>query len=199
MVTNAENARIFGSDDDAVSIGPLGSTLPTDLGELDPAIVDAGWLHSDGITLGGDSSVDKFRGHQGGKVVRTKVTESNTTFQFQCLETTALTLGLQHNIKDSTTASGETTMKVSAGSKVDARAFVVDVYDVDGRDTPVHYRYVIERGEIGERSEVQLSNSDITAYQFTVEVIDSYVIITDDPAASADSSGNGGGGSGPQG
>jgi|SRR5690606_9802016 len=182
MPVNAENARIFGSDDDAVSIAPLGSTLPEDLSELTAPFVDAGWLHSDGITLGGDTSVTRFRGHQGGKVIRTKVTEANKTFQFQCLETTATTLGLQFHIKDQTTASGTATLTVSAGARVEARAFVVDVFDVDGRAEPVHYRYVIPRGEIGERSEFRMVNSDITGYTFTVEVIDEFFIITNDPA-----------------
>jgi hypothetical protein len=185
VVTNAENARIFGSDDDKVSIGPLGTTLPTTLAAPAAPIVDAGWLHSDGLTVGGDATVNRFRGHQGGKVVRTKVTESGRTFQFQCLETTALTLGLQLNITAKATASGVTTMTVSSGSKVEARAFVVDVYDVDGRAEVVHYRYVIPRGEIGERSEFRLVNSDITGYTFTVEVIGSMFILTNDPAVAS--------------
>ena len=191
MVTNAENARIFGSDDDAVHIAPLGSTLPTDLGELDAAFQDAGWLHSDGLTVGGDANVNRFRGHQGGKVVRTKVTESGRTFQFQCLETTALTLGLQFNITEKATADGVTTMTVSSGAKVEARAFVVDVFDVDGRDEVVHYRYVIPRGEIGERSEFKLVNTDITGYTFTVEVIGEMFVLTNDPAVADAEEGEG--------
>ena len=183
MPVNADNARIFGSDDDAVSIAPLGTTLPTDLvTALDAAFEEAGWLHPDGFTLGGDTSVQRFRGHQGAKVVRTKVTESNKTIRFQCLETTALTLGLQHNITAASTTTGVTTMTVSAGSKVDARAFVVDVFDIDGGPTPIHYRYVIPRGEIGDRAEFTLAATDITGYTYTVEVIDEFFIITDDPA-----------------
>lgn len=189
MATNAENARIFGSDDDAVSIAPLGTDLPTGLAELESEFQDVGWLHTDGITLGGDATVNKFRGHQGGKVIRTKVTESNKTFKFQCLETTALTLGLQLNITDTETATGVTTMTVSTADRVEARAFSIDVYDVDGRDDPVHYRYVCARGEIGERAEFKLVNSDITGYTYTVEVIDEFFIITDDPAVEAPTEG----------
>ena len=185
-MVNALNARIFGSDDDAVSIADIGADLPDDLSELDSAFTDAGWLHSDGIEVNPDTSVEKFRGHQGGKVIRTKVTESGLTFQFQCLESTALTLGLQMNIKDSATDGDTTTMTVSTSNRVEPRAFVIDVYDDDGRDETVHYRYVIPRGEIGERESFTLSNSDITGYTFTVEVIDEYTVITNDPGVAED-------------
>lgn len=182
MALDAANARIFGSDDDKVQIAPLGSTLPTTLAAADAAFEDVGWLHSDGIPFSPSDSIEKFRGHQGARVVRTTVTESDLTFQFQCLETTALTLGLQHNITSAATATGVTTMAASAGRQIEARAFVLDLYDKD--DTSIHYRYVIPRGEIGERSEFTYAASDITGYTFNVEIIGSYTIITNDPAAS---------------
>lgn len=181
MPVNAENARIFGSDDDKVYVGPVGSTLPTTLAAPAATLVDAGWLHTDGFTIGQDATVNKFRGHQGGRVVRTKVSESGRTVQFQCLETTALTLGLQLNIKTRTTATQVTTMTVSTSTKIEARALVIDTFDIDGRATPVQYRYVIPRAEIGERSEFKLAGTDITAYNFTAEIIGDFFIITNDP------------------
>jgi hypothetical protein len=181
MALDAANARIFGSDDDKVLIANLGSTLPTGLAAADAAFADVGWLHTDGIPFTPSDSVEKLRGHQGGRVVRTTITESDLTFQFQCLETTALTLGLQHNITSAATVSDVTTMNASPGRQIEARAFVLDLYDKDNTD--IHYRYVIPRGEIGERSEFAHANSDITGYTFNVEIIGSYDIITNDPAA----------------
>lgn len=181
MTLNAGNARIFGSDLDKVSIAPLGTTLPTGLDAPGAGFADVGWLHSDGIPFTPTDSIEKIRGHQGARVVRTTVTESDLTFQFQCLETTALTLGLQHNITASTTATGVTTMTASSGRQIEARAFVLDLYDKD--DTNIHYRYVIPRGEIGERSEFAHSAADITGYTFNVEIIGEYFIYTNDPAA----------------
>jgi len=181
MALDAANARIFGSDDDKVLIGPLDATLPTTLAAPDAELVDAGWLHTDGIPFSPEDSVEKLRGHQGGKVVRTTITESDLSFEFQCLETTALTLGLQHNLTSAATAASLTTMVASPGRNVEARAFVLDLYDKD--NTAIHYRYVIPRGEIGERSEFTYTNSDITGFTFNVEIIGSYTIITNDPAA----------------
>lgn len=181
MALNVANARIFGSDLDKVQIGPLGATMPTGLAAPAATIVDVGWLHTDGIPFTPTDSVEKFRGHQGGGVVRTTITESDLTFGFQCLETTALTLGLQHNILTTATATGVTTMSASPGRKVLARAFVLDLFDKD--NTAIQYRYTIPRGEIGEREEFTYVNSDITGFTFTVQVVGSFNIITNDPAA----------------
>ena len=143
------------------------------------------------ISLELDQARDALRGLPGVRsarverewpsVVRTTITESDLTFQFQALETTALTLALQHNITSASTASGNTTMEASPGRLVLARAFILDLFDKD--DPSIQYRYVIPRGEIGERSEFAHSNADITGYTFNVEVIGSYQIITNDPAA----------------
>jgi hypothetical protein len=183
MALNAGNARIFGSDDDKVQVAPLGSTLPTTLAATTAPFEDFGWLGDDGIPFTPSDSIEKFRGHQGGRVVRTTVTESDLTFRFQCLETKALTLGLQHNLTSVTTVTGTTTMQASAGRQIEARAFVIDLFDKD--DTSIHYRYVIPRGEIGERSEVGHTRSGLTIYEFSVEVIENYTILTNDPAAAA--------------
>lgn len=180
MAVNAANARIFGSDNDAVSIAPLGTALPTTLAPLAAPFTDVGWLGTDGIPFTPGDSVDRIRGFQGNRVVRTSMTESGLSFTFQALETTALTVGLQHNIRTKETTAGVTRATASSGRGVEARVIVVDVYDKD--DESIHYRYAFERAEIGERSEFTLSNTDITGYTFSVEVIGDFDIITNDPA-----------------
>jgi hypothetical protein len=186
MAQNAENVRIYGSDDDAVSLAASGTALPTIAavaGTTPIGFVDAGWIHTDGITFGGDTNVERFRGHQGGRVIRVKITESNTTIQWQCLETTALTLGLQLNIKSKATALGVTSAVVSSGRKVERRAIVVDTFDADVLvgDDPLFYRYTAEV-EVAEREEFVIASTDMTGYTFTAEVMGDFNIITNDPA-----------------
>lgn len=183
MGVDAANARIFGSDDDAVWINDLGSTMPTGLAAPATGWEDVGWLHTDGIPFTPSDSVTKFRGHQGGRVIRTKMTESDTTFQFQALESKLLTLGLQFNIKAQATATGVHTLTLSSGRRVIPKALIVDVFDED--DTDLQWRFEIPRGEIGERSEFTLSNSDITGYTFPVEIIGDWFLVTNDPAFAA--------------
>lgn len=179
MAVNSAAARIFGSDKDAVYIGDLGATMPTGLANPGAAFTDAGWLSDDGITLSPDDSVDKIRGFQGGGVVRTVMKESGKSFKFTCLESTALTLGLQHNITKSTTTSGVATITATAASKIENRAFIIDLFDAD--DSSIQYRYLIPNGEIGERADVSFTHSEVTGYEFTVEIIGDYTIITNDP------------------
>ena len=65
MTVNADLARIYGSDFDAIHLAPYGTTLPTTLdGALDPAFEDVGWLHSDGLTETLTGSVNRIRGHR---------------------------------------------------------------------------------------------------------------------------------------
>lgn len=186
MAQNADNVRIYGSDDDAVSLAPTGTALPTTAavaGTIPVGFADAGWIHTDGITFGGDTNVERFRGHQGGRVIRVKITESNTTIQWQCLETTALTLGLQLNIRSAETTLGVTTAVVSSGRKVERRAICVDTFDADvmvGSD-PLFYRYTAEV-EIAEREEFVIASTDMTGFTFTAEVMGDFNIITNDPA-----------------
>jgi hypothetical protein len=187
MGQNADNVRIYGSDDDAVSLAATGTALPVTAavaGTTPTGFLDAGWIHTDGITIGGDTSVERFRGHQGGRVIRVKITESNTTIQWQCLETTAMTLGLQFNVKTKATAAGLTTATVSSGRKVERRAFVIDTFDADVLvdDDPLFYRYTGEM-EIAEREEFVIASTDMTGFTFTGEVMGDFNIITNDPAA----------------
>ena len=179
-MTNSANARIFGSDNDAVFVAPHGTALPTDLAALPAAFVDAGWLSPDGIAFQPSDSVEKFRGHQGGRVIRTKITESDTTFVWQALETKLLTLGLQFDITDHVTVGGVSTLKMSSGRKIATRTIVIDTYDGDNDE--LHYRFCVATAEIGERAEFSLANNSITGYSFTTEVIGELILITNDEA-----------------
>lgn len=170
-----DQIHVYGSDDDKVWVGDLGAVAPTDLS--DPTEHEhVGFLGEDGITLSPADSVEKYRVHQGAKVVRTKMTASDTTFTFIAVQDSRLTSGLQFKVLSEETTTGVTTRTLSSGRSVEARSFVIDLFD-----SGVHKRYVIPRGEIGERSEVQFSNSALTAYSFTVEIIGDWFEITDDP------------------
>lgn len=174
----AENARIFGSDDDSVAIGSsLEALFPEGLEPLSDDFTEVGWLGDEGIGFAPEDSVDKHHGHQGGRVVRTKMTSSETTFTFQALESKISHVGLAMSVKASETAEGGVTKHTMGAREVVRRPFVIDTYD--GK---FHYRWVVPIGEIGERTEFALSKSDITAWEFNVEIIGDFYLITNDPA-----------------
>lgn len=174
MATNAANARIFGSDLDAIFLAPLGTQLPTTIDEKPAAgFTDIGWLHSDGIkeTPTGEKTV--IRGHQGAGVVRSRMEEPGTTFEFIALETTPLTQSLRYSeIEVDTSKPGVRKVTRSPGQKVTAVAAIIDIYDAD--DVTVKERYVIPRLEVAANGERVFVNNDIAGFPFVAEVIGSY-------------------------
>ena len=179
MGVNAELARIFGSDLDAIYLAPVGSTLPTTIsGAPDAEFVDVGWLSDDGITESLTGSVEKKRGHQGNGVVRTRISEPGTTVSFSALETKAQTMGLRYHEKTATTTAGVRKATRGPGQKITARAAVIDIFDAD--NTTVKERYVIERLEISPNGDRVANNADIAALPFIGEIIGDYVHFSTD-------------------
>ncbi len=173
MTVNADNARIYGSDLDSIYLAPVGTPLPTTLGEpLHSAFEDVGWLHEDGIVEAATGSKEVIRGHQGGGVVRTRISEAGTTIGFTALETKAQTKSLRYDEKSVTVDGGVRKVRRGAGQTVKRRCAVVDMYDTD--NTTIKDRLVIGLIEIvpdGDRSYV---NSDIAGFPFIGEVIGDY-------------------------
>ena len=129
---NAENARMFGSDDDYVAVAPLSATFaaPTALTPAAPTpFVEVGWLGPDGLNLTPNDEVSKLKGFQGGRVIRTVVTSSETSVSFQALESTLLTLGLSLGLKDSTTTAKITKHTLPGSRVVESRQFLVGLFD----------------------------------------------------------------------
>ena len=177
---DSDNVRSFGGDLDSVRVGKLGAVMPKGI-EEPTEHENVGWLSDDGMSFGHDDNVESFTGHQGGRVVRKKVTSSEDTFKFTALETTLLTFGLTHDIRSHTTTDGVSRMKISGSKKPnDRRSWIVDKWDGD-----IWYRYLIPSGELGERPEEVAKNSELTMYEQTVTIYGSYEILTNDPALAA--------------
>lgn len=173
-------ARIFGSDNDKIWIGPLGSALPTDLTTAPGAgFEDIGWLNSDtGVTETTLGSLSEIRGHQGAGIVRTRMETPGTQFQFVALEQKSLTDELRYDVKSSTTAAGVKTSTRGPGQKVKARAAVIDLLDID--DDSVQVRILIPRLEIIPNGDRTFINSDIAGYPMIGTVIGDYEVIETD-------------------
>lgn len=173
MATNAENARIWGGDNDSIHLAPVGTTLPTTIdGELDPAFEDVGWIHEDGITETASGSKEVIRGHQGAGVVRTRMSETGTAIAFTALEDKAQTNSLRYHEKSSEVADGVRRVTRGAGQRVSARAAVIDLFDIDNET--IQKRLVIPRLEIVPSGDKTFSNADISGFGFESEVIGDY-------------------------
>ncbi|WP_341856435.1 hypothetical protein [Brachybacterium sp. GPGPB12] len=180
---NSNNVRIGGGDFDAVWVGALGAVMPTGI-DAPTNHKHTGSLSDDGMELSFDDNTETFNGHQGGRVIRKKVTSSEATFTFTAAETTLLTLGLAHNITEITKTDGVARAKASVSKKSnDRRSWVVDVWDGNpGQEGSIWYRYLFPSGETGERPTLAFKNNEITLYETQVTVYDDYEFLTNDPA-----------------
>lgn len=183
-ITNADNAFMAGSEKDTLYLGPAGTDLSsvTNLNSpLPPGMVDVGWLTEDGLTLGMSDSVDKFRGHQGHGVVRTYMSESSTTVKAALLEAKLDILkrymGVSKTEKVTMGSGSITRMEISSSRKVETLTGVMDLFDVS---TGKQRRYVFKRLELGERSDVSYKVGDLTAYEHNLEVLDGYILLTNE-------------------
>lgn len=179
MATNAGLARIFGSDNDAIYLAPIGTVLPTTIdGPLNGAFEDVGWIHSDGITETLTGSVNKIRGHQGNGVVRTRMNEPGSQIGFTALETKEQTQSLRYHVKSSTTSGGVRRQERGAGQRVQVRSAVIDLFDSD--DDTVAERFVIPRFEITANGDRVMAYADIAGFPFLGEIIGDYVHFSTD-------------------
>ncbi|MCC2031830.1 phage tail tube protein [Microbacterium allomyrinae] len=184
MTVNAELARIYGGDADAIHLAPFGTTLPTTItGALDEAFEDVGWLHSDGVTEQLTGSVNKTRGHQGQAVVRTRVSESGTTLTFHALETKAQTQSLRYHEKSVAVAAGVRTVTRGPGQRVAVRTAVIDFFDAD--DDDVQERLIIPRFEIVQNGDRVYGGTDIAGFPFLGEIIGDYTHLSTDVEGAA--------------
>lgn len=173
-----ENVRIYGGLNDTVWLAPLGTTLPTGLAAPGAGFEDVGYLGEAGIDKARDESVSKFRAHNAGKVVRTKVTESGESIVFRTIEENGVTTALGETIVSEVVATGVRTRTMSTASEVKVRAGVLDLYDGEK-----HIRRVYPRLEITGGGNVTWSKDNLTEREFTAEIIGDYFEIEVDPEA----------------
>lgn len=183
--TNADNAFMAGSEKDTLYLGPAGTDLSTITSLTTPmpeGMVDVGWTSDDGMTLDMSDSVDKIRGHQGHGVVRTYMSDSSTSFKATLLETKLELLkkylGATKAEKVTTTGTDSITrMTVSASRKVETMCGVADLFDVS---TGKQRRYIFPRLELGERSGVTFKVGELSAYEYNLEVLDKYELLSNE-------------------
>jgi hypothetical protein len=177
MAKNYDNIRAYGDLDSEVFLAPLGSTLPTTLTDPTTPFEALGWLSEDGVSLSLSTDVEKFKGWQGGSVLRTKVTGTEKTIQIQCLEETPGVTELYYGHGDAVVTAGVAKIDLPEGVGTVARAAVFKF--VDGGVTKF---LCCEKVEVTEREDLSHQNSSLTMYGFTLDIIGDSYILTDAPS-----------------
>ena len=177
-------------NEDAVRVGvtgtvwvaPKGTALPDDTTTpLNAAFKSVGFISEDALTESLAITTERLRAWQRPVGIRTLTTEVEWTFQFGMLETSPLVLDLYYGGAESTVDTGVATTEILAWPTSTQRAMVIQI-----EDGTVTTRYAIPVVEIGDREEVNHSNTEGTIWGVTVNVMGSSIDqmgfrITNDP------------------
>lgn len=196
MSTNALNALMVGSEADSVYLGQHSKTTADAVNAIaafDTAVphglTDRGWISEDGASLDLADKVDKLRGHQGHGVVKTYMSESDTTFKVTFLETQLATLVESLDItKGRLVGSGKDAvaiLDVPSSRKARLLCGMVDLRDVSGVDAQV--RLLFPMLSLGERTGLKFKVGEIMAYEYNLEVLGGFRLLTNAPDVIASS------------
>lgn len=165
MALDASNVSVAG--DGIVAVGALTATAPTGLGALPAGFTDLGYISEDGVTESTDQSVEKIKAWQRNAVVRSVVTEGESTFSFTLIETKKETVELAFGV----TIAGDGSYVKDAGAERPHRSFIIDVVD-GGRQE----RSYIPYGQVTELGEVTRVNGEPVGYEVTITAFNSDAI-----------------------
>lgn len=178
---NYDNIRIYGDLESEVELAPLGTTLPVDMTTVDPLFEALGWLSEDGAPVTVSTEVKKFRGWQGGGVLRTKVTSTDKSFKIQALEETPLVTSLFFDHGDPV-ISGIGANKIARIDLPESIGTVARAAIIKFKDGDVDKWLVCEKVEVGDRGDVPHTSADMTIYEMGLEIIGKSYILTNNPA-----------------
>lgn len=179
---NSLNALMFGSDDDSLYLGPARTSLTGVTGLSSPipdGLEDKGWINPDGMGFELSDSIEKLRGHQGNAVVKSFMSESDTTFTATLMESLLQTLlDYLSATAERVTDNGKTIAKISAPSsrKVTYLTGMVDLFETT--ESQSQWRILFPSLALGERQGLPFKNNELTAYNYTLEVLGGFIIYT---------------------
>lgn len=146
-----------------VSVGPTGTTAPTDATTaLAAGFLGLGYISDDGITETPDISIDDITAWQNAKVVRSVVTAAKITYQFKLIQTNknVVEAALGTTVTQSVPHGTYTIDPSSTGGR---KSFVLQI--IDGT---LLKRIYIAEGEVVERGDIVYASGEPIGYEVTV-------------------------------
>ena len=149
----------------AISIAPVGTTLPTDATTaLDEAFKTLGYISEDGLTNSNSPSGDTVKAWGGDPVLMFNG-DKEDTFGWSMLETLNVDVLKMVYGEANVTGTLATGITVTANNKdVPAKAFVVDMIMREG----ALKRIVIPSGLLTELGDITYTDTDAVAYEVTI-------------------------------
>lgn len=179
---NAANALMFGSEDDSFFLGDgkidLAPVVALDT-SLPAGLEDVGWIGEDGMSINMSDSVDKIRGHQKHGVVKTYMSDSSSGIEVVVLES-KLKSFLSYFDAKATKVGNIAKIEIPAARKTRTMTAVIDAFDTS--DSSIQWRVLLPSIQLGAREGFQLKIGELTAYKFSFEILDKFVLLTNAPA-----------------
>ncbi|WP_193510482.1 hypothetical protein [Cryobacterium sp. BB736] len=153
-----------------ILIAPAGTAVPTDVSTAPGAAFKAaGYIGEDGVTEGGERSTEKIKAW-GGDAVKVVQTEHSLTYSFSFIETLnadvlkAIYGDANVTTTPATVSTGTVHKVLVTGDTLPHKAYIFEIKDGDAR-----IRICVPDGQITEVGEVTYSDSEVVAYEVTVE------------------------------
>lgn len=170
MAKDFDNVRVYGDEDDAVFLAPLGSTLPTTLAAPDAAFEEAGTLGEGDFSMNREAEVNELLDHSG-QVVAVVVPSSSKTINWEMIEDNEVVEALANDITSGpTTVSEVTTTTYSSKYTPKSRAMVIDKYFVRAGVRMLD-RLVVASARVVVSGDEVWSRENYTAYPATAKII----------------------------
>lgn len=149
----------------AISVAPLGSTLPTDATTaLDAAFVNLGYVSEDGLTNGSSRTVNDIKAW-GGDTVLSIQDEKTDTFNTVFIEALNIDVLKMYYGEDNVSGTLATGITVNVNSKeLPTQSWAIDMIMRDG----ALKRIVIPAGKITETEDITYSDTEVVGYSVTI-------------------------------
>lgn len=171
MAKDFDNVRVYGDEDDAVWLAPLGSTLPTTLAAPGEDFEEVGLLGEGDFSMSREADVSELYDHSG-QIVAIVVPTSGKTINFEMIEAGSPVVDAIANdiTAGPTTATGVTTTTYSGKYTPKTRAMVVDKYSSVG-GVRILDRLVIANARVVVSGDEAWSRENYTAYPATAKIV----------------------------
>lgn len=165
MAETAGDVRV--AVDGYVRVAPLATTAPTSVDSTWTGSSTVGYISDEGVTETNSITTEKINAWQRNAIVRTIVTDSETTFQFTMIQTSSESLAEYYGIEVADIDEATGSFVSNPGLEKPRKSYVFDFIDGDEK-----IRKYVPIGQVTETGDVTYLSEEVIAYPVTVVAYD---------------------------